>query len=377
MTTRLFELLSLEGFQAGLSWLTILRKRESFRQAFAGFSIARVADFDERDVERLLGDAGIIRHRGKIEATIGNAVAALELPSGLSELVWSFAPPRRSMRPSARARATRGDARVDRPLEGAQAPRFPVCRPDHGLCLHAVGRLRRRPPRGLPRRGCGGMSGDRTEPSVPAGLAGAASAVVSDVLDRMGRRDRVLDQAIRPLWPEARCVGVAVPVVIVADSSDPELPYDGELTALDGLRPGEVPVLVVEPGVRAASWGELFSCAAIGRGAAGVVVDGFVRDASQITALGFPTFARGLSPLDTFGRAVVTGIGVEAVVGGVEVAPGDLIVGDADGIVSIPRALAADVAEAVATKHRLEGNARDDLLAGLGIREVWEKYGVL
>jgi DNA-3-methyladenine glycosylase I len=98
----LFELLSLEGFQAGLSWLTILRKRERFRQAFAGFSIERVADFDEQDVERLLGDAGIIRHRGKIEATIGNAVAALELPAGLSEFVWSFAPPRRAGRPSGR-----------------------------------------------------------------------------------------------------------------------------------------------------------------------------------------------------------------------------------------------------------------------------------
>ena len=83
----LFELLSLEGFQAGLSWLTILRKREGFRKAFAGFSIERVADFDEADVERLLADAGIIRHRGKIEATIGNAVAALELPGGLAELV--------------------------------------------------------------------------------------------------------------------------------------------------------------------------------------------------------------------------------------------------------------------------------------------------
>ena len=77
----------------------------------------------------------------------------------------------------------------------------------------------------------------------------------------------MLDPAIRPLWPEARLAGVAVPVVIVADTSEPELPYDGELTALDGLRPGDVPVLVVEAGVRAASWGELFSCAAIGRGA--------------------------------------------------------------------------------------------------------------
>ncbi len=96
----LFELLSLEGFQAGLSWLTILRKRESFRQAFADFSIERVAEFDETDVARLLGDAGIVRHRGKIEATIGNAVAALALPEGLSELAWGFAPARRSGRPS-------------------------------------------------------------------------------------------------------------------------------------------------------------------------------------------------------------------------------------------------------------------------------------
>jgi len=95
-----FEILSLEGFQAGLSWLTILRKREGFRRAFAEFSIERVADFDDRDVERLLGDAAIVRHRGKIEATIGNAVAALELSEGLSEFVWAFAPPSRPGRPS-------------------------------------------------------------------------------------------------------------------------------------------------------------------------------------------------------------------------------------------------------------------------------------
>jgi len=99
----LFELLSLEGFQAGLSWLTILRKREGFRQAFAGFSIERVADFDERDVDRLLGDAAIVRHRGKIEATIGNAAAALELSGGLSDFVWGFAPPARPVRPSTMA----------------------------------------------------------------------------------------------------------------------------------------------------------------------------------------------------------------------------------------------------------------------------------
>ena len=87
---RLFEKLALEGFQAGLSWLTILRKREAFRRAFSGFDFREVARFGERDVERLLGDAGIVRHRGKIEAVIGNARATLALDVPLSELLWSF-----------------------------------------------------------------------------------------------------------------------------------------------------------------------------------------------------------------------------------------------------------------------------------------------
>lgn len=94
---RLFEKLSLEGFQAGLSWLTILRKRENFRGAFAGFDFEQVAAFTERDVERLLGDAGIIRHRGKIEATINNAGLAIKLVEefgSLAAYVWRFAPDR-------------------------------------------------------------------------------------------------------------------------------------------------------------------------------------------------------------------------------------------------------------------------------------------
>lgn len=87
----LYERLCLEGFQAGLAWITILRKREAFRSAFSGFEPERVASFDERDVERLLGDAGIVRHRGKIEAAVANARATLALrESGtpLDELMW-------------------------------------------------------------------------------------------------------------------------------------------------------------------------------------------------------------------------------------------------------------------------------------------------
>jgi DNA-3-methyladenine glycosylase I len=89
---RLFEKLCLEGFQAGLSWITILRKRPAFRAAFHGFDPEKVATMGDDDVQLLLTDAGIIRHRGKIEATIGNARALLALGESLSELMWSFAP---------------------------------------------------------------------------------------------------------------------------------------------------------------------------------------------------------------------------------------------------------------------------------------------
>ena len=96
---RLFEKLTLEGFMSGLSWLTILRKRENFRRAFQNFEPAAVARFTERDVERLLGDAGIVRHRGKIESTINNAKRYRELADefgSLSAYVWTYEPPTRS-----------------------------------------------------------------------------------------------------------------------------------------------------------------------------------------------------------------------------------------------------------------------------------------
>ncbi|MGH9039780.1 MAG: DNA-3-methyladenine glycosylase I [Acidimicrobiia bacterium] len=99
---RLYEKLCLEGFQSGLSWLTILRKREGFRAAFAGFKPEAVAAFGPGDVERLMSDAGIVRHRGKIEAAVANAratLAAQERHGSLAALVWSFEPPRKRTAP--------------------------------------------------------------------------------------------------------------------------------------------------------------------------------------------------------------------------------------------------------------------------------------
>ena len=154
---RLFEKLCLEGFQSGLSWLTILKKRESFRAAFRGFDFEAVARFGARDVARLLKDAGIVRHRGKIESTINNARRARELreeAGSLAAFFWSFEPddadrPRRL--DLAGPEDDVHDAGLDRAQQGAEEAGLHVRRPHHGLRLHAGDGPRQRPRRGLRR----------------------------------------------------------------------------------------------------------------------------------------------------------------------------------------------------------------------------------
>ncbi len=131
----IFERLSLEAFQSGLSWLTILRKRENFRAAFAGFDPAAVAGFGPADVARLLGDAGIIRNRAKIAAVIGNARAALAIPGGLAALFWSHARGSGGHGPRAghHGRGPCLDPRVHGAGPGPAGPRVLLHRPGHGL----------------------------------------------------------------------------------------------------------------------------------------------------------------------------------------------------------------------------------------------------
>ncbi|MFL6239533.1 MAG: DNA-3-methyladenine glycosylase I [Actinomycetes bacterium] len=112
----IFERLSLEAFQSGLSWLTILRKRAAFRRAFADFEPTKVAAFNARDIKRLLADSGIVRNRAKIEATIANARATASMPIGLAEFAWSFAPAGRR-----RAPRTRSDISASTPESAALA----------------------------------------------------------------------------------------------------------------------------------------------------------------------------------------------------------------------------------------------------------------
>ena len=146
----LFERMSLEAFQSGLSWAIILRKRDGFREAFAGFDPEAVAAFGDADIDRLLEDAGIVRNRMKIEATISNARTLLELDESFSDLLWSFAPPPRPA-PDVLRRGAGHDARVDRDGQGAQEEGFSVLRPDHGIRADAGHRHGQRPPRGLRR----------------------------------------------------------------------------------------------------------------------------------------------------------------------------------------------------------------------------------
>ena len=152
---RLFEKICLEGFQSGLSWLTILRKRENFRAAFAGFDFRKVARFGDKDVARLLGDAGIVRHRGKIESTINNARRAVEMVAeegSLAAFVWRFEPDPKTRPKTARLGDAAGDAEdagIDRPVEGPEEARLELRRPDDDVCLHAGRRRRQRPCRRL------------------------------------------------------------------------------------------------------------------------------------------------------------------------------------------------------------------------------------
>ena len=175
---RLFEKLSLEGFQSGLSWRTILAKRENFRAAFRGFDFREVARFGERDVERLLQDAGIVRHRGKIEAVVGNAKRACELveaEGSLAAFVWRACAGRRC-----RAASQVDVARIHRPVEGAETARLEVRRSDHRLRLPAGDGIGQRPRTRLrdPRQG---RAGTRAFPQARGIAAGAHRAARPDV----------------------------------------------------------------------------------------------------------------------------------------------------------------------------------------------------
>jgi 4-hydroxy-4-methyl-2-oxoglutarate aldolase len=201
--------------------------------------------------------------------------------------------------------------------------------------------------------------------------------VVGDVIDRMGYRNQIMLPNIRPLFPDAVVVGYALPVL--AEKCDEVLPdpYRGEMDAVDALKKDDVMVVDTCGEKIGAYWGELLTTRAMNRGARGAVIDGFTRDCRMIMDMKFPIFIAGISPADSAGRIHVTKYNVPVQCGGVNVNPGDIVFGDFDGVIVIPREIAEEAITRAEEKAEAENKVREELQRGESVSSVWEKYGVL
>lgn len=203
------------------------------------------------------------------------------------------------------------------------------------------------------------------------------TAVIADALDELGAHEQAMREYLRPVSPEGKFVGWARTIVCRDVYYIPPDPYSLEIEAVDSILPGEVVAVSTGESKRNAPWGELLSTAALARGARGAVIDGLVRDVNKIQALGFPLFAAGIKPVDSKGRGLVVDYNVPAQCGGVVVNPGDLVVGDFDGVVVIPAHLLDDTLRIAMDKVVKENHTRKELLEGAYLTDVYARYGVL
>jgi regulator of RNase E activity RraA len=202
-------------------------------------------------------------------------------------------------------------------------------------------------------------------------------AVVADCLDRLGVRTQVLEPHIRPLYADAKVAGYAATVHCVDVDAVPEDRadwYRGEMSAVDSLQPGDVMVVST---CRGSYWGELLATASRYRGARGLVADAYTRDTLALMEMQFPTFTAGIHCADSLGRIDVDAVGVPIRCGGVEISPGDLVLGDNDGVVTIPASLAAEVIGLAEEKVSGEDLVRAKLAEGMPVSEAFRTYGVI
>jgi 4-hydroxy-4-methyl-2-oxoglutarate aldolase len=208
--------------------------------------------------------------------------------------------------------------------------------------------------------------------------ADLSSAVVSDALDRIGLRHQVMDAAVRPMVPGTRpFAGIAATLSFGPVFDVPAEPYENQIAAIDALAPDSAVVLATGGLEGCAFWGELFSNAAIGRGARGVVMDGYHRDSAKIAEVGFPVFSMGSLPIDIAGRARVIDSACPVECGGVRVEVGDVVFADVDGVVVIPAGVVERVLQTAFEKAGSETSAREDLRRGMLLSEIWERHRVL
>jgi regulator of RNase E activity RraA len=203
------------------------------------------------------------------------------------------------------------------------------------------------------------------------------ASVISDVVDGLGARNQGMRPDVRPIYQGATVVGRAYPVLTADVYKFIDDPYGPEIDAVDSLKPNDVLVACTQRSTRTCFWGELLATAARARGSRGIVVDGTVRDVAYLTEMKFPTFATGIYMVDSAGRSIVIDHNCPVECGGVLVNPGDIIFGDVDGVVVIPREMEKEVIPLALEKVSKENQLRDELLKGTLLRDAYKKYGVL
>jgi 4-hydroxy-4-methyl-2-oxoglutarate aldolase len=211
-------------------------------------------------------------------------------------------------------------------------------------------------------------------------LRALSAALLSDVMDGLGLMRQAMKPFVRPLNDDDVLIGRArtglyMPKYTVTPG---ENPYEIEIALVDDLKPGEVPVLACGgPTERIAPWGELLATASHARGAVGCITDGLVRDVKRIRAMHFPVFHGGIGPLDTKGRARMMERDITIECAGVQVMSGDIVFGDADGVVVIPNDRAEEVIAKAVEKAHGENTTREELRQGQLLAEVFARHGIL
>jgi len=204
------------------------------------------------------------------------------------------------------------------------------------------------------------------------------TSVLSDCLDSVGLSNQAMPSRIRPLDEASVLCGRARTAAFIESRAyDAANPYALEIALIDSLKDDEVPVFACANSLQVAPWGELLSTAAKARGSAGAIMDGCVRDVKAIRSMNYPVFHGGIGPLDTKGRATITSIDVPVICAGVAVSSGDLVFGDADGVVVVPQAVEREVLRLAFEKVQGEKNTLADLQRGDLLADVFARYKIL
>lgn len=200
--------------------------------------------------------------------------------------------------------------------------------------------------------------------------------VVGDILDTLGFTHQFLPQAVQPLLPEMKLAGRAMPVLMIDVHGPQKKPFGLLTEALDQLQPGEI-YLASGGDMRCAYWGEILTATSRMRGAVGAVINGFHRDTPRVLEQNWPVFSRGRFAQDSSVRTQVADFRCPIEIGAVSVNPGDLVFGDLDGVVIVPRSVEREVITAALQKAAGENLVRKEIENGMSSTDAFKKYGIL